>query len=268
MSILQIIILGIIQGLTEFLPVSSSGHLVLLPHFFNWPDQGNEMDVALHGGTLLAVLIYFYQDVKAMTLSTITYALNKASPKYLNSHVKLVGFLILSTIPAVIIGFILKRFGLDSLRNPYLIATTSLFFGVLLYLSDKFSKSMNKEENMTPLHAFIAGVFQVFAFLPGTSRSGACLTILRALQFERVEATRYAFLMSIPVITAAFMLTLFDIIKNGTHIFILDMIIATMVSFIVGYYTIAFFLNFMQRFSLIVFCIYRVVLGICLFLIF
>jgi undecaprenyl-diphosphatase len=265
MSYIEILVLSFIQGLTEFLPVSSSGHLILVPKFLGWADQGLDRDVAIHLGTLLSVLLYFRQDVLAMGRHFLCYVGSGFKRDRFTAEVKLSCLIILATLPAIIAGFILKKMGMDRLRSPHLIAITSIFFGLLLYLADRRPQVFGLD-NLSWGSGFMIGLAQAIALIPGTSRSGICMTAARSLGFDRIASTRFAFLLSIPAILGAGVLTTIDAIHDGRSIFNRACCLALGLSFLFGLGAIHFMLSFLMRHGLGVFTIYRILLGSLLLL--
>lgn len=258
MPLFHIIILSLVQGLTEFLPISSSGHLVLVPHFLGWKDQGCLMDVAVHVGTLGSVLLYFWRDVWSMVpgfFALVRGKITKGGQLFL--------LLCIGTVPAVIFGFLLKRYGLDHVRTLKVIAWTMIGYGILLYIADKFSPATKGMKDVTAPKAFFVGVAQALALIPGTSRSGACMTMMRFMGFTRADAAKFSFLLSIPSIIAAATLTTIDAIKEGafassvTH----DVAIAVGVSFVAGILAINFMLTWLKSHDFTPFVVYRLGLG-------
>lgn len=258
MSLWQLIVLALIQGLTEFLPISSSAHLILPSKVLGWPDQGPMIDVMAHFGTLFAVMIYFRKDVVSMFsgfFDLIRARLNVNSTLTLN--------LILATPPALLLGAFLHFGGLDkAMRSPLLIAFTTIFFGVLLWLADNWGKKEKTTEDLTWKGAIGLGLAQSLALIPGTSRSGITMTAARGMGFTRVEAARFSMLMSLPIIGAG---GLFSIIKlagttEGT-VSLTDGIIVAVLAFITAYVAIAFFMKLVSRIGMFPFMIYRLLLG-------
>lgn len=258
---MQIIILSFVQGITEFLPISSSGHLLLMPHIFGWADQGLEMDVAVHLGTLAAVVCYFWQDILAMITSFYRYLANGFKGDYFTPPVRLSFIIMVATIPAVIAGYALKKNGIDLVRHVSIVGFSSIGFGFLLLLSDRLSQRWQSIDHMTFGRGWIVGLAQALALIPGTSRSGACITAGRFLGFDRVTAARFAFLLSIPSILGAGVLTTLDAWKNHTNLWTLDAIYAIFFSMIFGLLAIRFMLHYLTRYSLLPFVIYRMILG-------
>lgn len=254
---LSIVILALIQGLTEFLPVSSSGHLILIPYLIGWQDQGLEMDVALHAGTLLAVVFYFWRDVKAMALSTLKWIFFR---KAYDKDTSLALNLVVGTLPVVIIGFIFKQ--INTIRSPLVIAFAGILFGVLLYGIDLWRPKEKKIEQITLFHAVYVGVAQAIALVPGVSRAGITMTAVRSLGFDRQTAARFSFLLSIPAITGAVALTTYDIVRLGAHMNWPLLGVGVAVSMLAGLAAIHGMLKFLQRFSFLPFMIYRILLGL------
>ncbi len=252
MEIYQAIILGVVQGLTELLPISSSAHLYLIPNFFfNWniPDS---FDIALHFGTLMAICIFFFKDWINLFKGAYERVVNKKE----STESKIFFYIVAATIPAGIIGLIFDKFLEEYLRHPLIIACALIIMGILLYVIDKKSKSDTNYENMSFKQAFLIGISQVMAFIPGVSRSGATITVGRALHVDRESVAKYTFLLSTPIIFAA------TILKLSVFEFSKEFIIGVLSSFIVGIIVIKFLLEFLKKGSFKVFAIYRVLLGL------
>lgn len=267
MSIIEIIILSVIQGLTEFLPISSSGHLILVPKILGWSDQGLEMDVAVHLGTLMSVLLYFRRDVSSMIIETVAYIFSGFRKTRLTDSARLGLVIAVATIPAVILGFTLKKLGIDLVRHVWIIATTSIVFGLILYLADRQRQDLSMGQ-MTFGRGLVVGFAQALALIPGTSRSGICLTAARFMGFDRTSSAKFAFLLSIPSILGAGLLTAVDAVKAGQNLLTQDFFLAIVMSFLVGLMAIHFMLVFLNRHGVWIFTLYRVLLGIILFLFF
>lgn len=267
MTTLHLFILSLIQGLTEFLPVSSSGHLVLLPHLFGWQNQGLEMDVALHVGTLCAVLIYFWADVWGMITHFVRYCFNGFRTQDLDDQVQLALSLVIATLPAVVVGFALKKMGLDDIRQISVIATTSIVFALVLFVTDHFGAKTKGLKEITFRRGFLIGLGQAVALIPGVSRSGICISVALSLGFTRVAAARFAFLMSIPSIIGAATLTTFDVVKQDIPIVWGDIGLGILFSGLAGFAAIHFMLTFLARHTLTVFVVYRILLGIGIWLV-
>lgn len=262
MSNVHLIILSIIQGVTEFIPVSSSGHLVLMPYLMNWPDQGQDVDVALHLGTLAAVVCYFRKEIWAMTKGALLFICSNFHRDKLTPYTYLAFSVIVATIPAVIIGFSLKVLIKADLRFILIIAVNSIIFGGLMYLADKYGKQKRSLMEMTMARALYIGLLQSLALVPGVSRSGICLTAARQLGFDRRASATYAFILSIPVIIGGTVLSAKSLIHNGTVITLQQWAMLLSISFVVGLSTIHIFMKILFRYSLSAFAGYRILLGI------
>jgi len=265
MSIEQIIVIALIQGLTEFLPVSSSGHLALIPVVSDWPDQGVITDVMVHVGSLFAVIAYFWRDVWNLLCGTWDMARFQNTP---NSRMAL--FIALATIPAIACGAALKLSGaLDALRaDPVRVATvvawTAVIYGILLWVADAVGKRHKKMEDMTLGPALMVGCAQALALIPGTSRSGATMTAARFLGFERAEAARFSFLLGIPAIAAAGGLTAIEAVQAGEGI-PSHAIWAAVLTFFAAFLAIAILMALVKRVGLWIFMVYRLALALVLF---
>lgn len=259
MSVSYVILLAVIQGLTEFLPVSSSGHLALTPQLLDAVDQGIVMDVALHVGTLLAILVYYRRDVFAMAASVIYWRDESRAFER-----RLAMFIALSSIPAVIVGFLLHHFFPDGIRALWVIITTTLFFGVVMGLADHFMPRDKTLKDIKLRHAFLIGVAQCCALIPGTSRSGVTMTAARLMGFERVDAARFSFLLGIPAIAGAGTLGLLELLENGDSELMFDAGLGLVCSFLAGLGAIHFMIRWLSRYGLMPFAIYRVFLGCAL----
>ncbi|MDD7804851.1 MAG: undecaprenyl-diphosphate phosphatase [Endozoicomonas sp. (ex Botrylloides leachii)] len=262
MDTFQIISLAIVQGLTEFLPVSSSGHLILPARLLGWQDQGLTFDVATHLGTLLAVILYFRKDIGLLTKDWIRSLIGKGTTR----HSQMAWFIILATIPAVIFGLIIKKSGLDeSMRSLSVIVATTLIFGALLGIADYFGKCSKPLELMGASQAIGIGFAQMLAIIPGTSRSGITITAALMLGFTREASARFSFLLSIPIIIGAGLLLSVDFLKANTPIDWYAIIMGTSVSGLSAFLCIHLFLNVINRIGLMPFVVYRLALGLVLF---
>ena len=260
MSLEQIVVLALIQGITEFLPISSSGHLILVPTLTGWPDQGILADVMVHMGSFLAVVVYFWRDCVFLLKGTFDLIRGKANP-----WGKLAMLILLGTIPAVVLGVILDLTGfMDTVRHmPQIVAWNAIIFGTLLYLCDRYGHSIRRMSDMTLSPALIIGVAQAIAIIPGTSRSGITMTAGRALGFERPEAARFAFLLGIPAIAGAGMLKLGDAVSSG-EVISLDVVLIAVFTFFVALGTITILMKLVRHVSFLPFAIYRILLGVVL----
>ena len=237
LSSVEILILSIIQGVSEFLPVSSAAHLVLVSKYYSFINQNLLIDICLHLGSLIAIIFYFRNDL-------FNFINNK------NFLIKI----IIGTIPIIPVGYILYQSGLIyELRNLKVIGWTSLIFGIFLYISDKTKITKN---------IVIIGLFQILSLIPGVSRSGITITSGRLLGFSRFDSAKISFFLSIPTLTAASLLGIYNIYKEGSAELNFLAIIAVIFSFIFSYITIAIFLNFIKKFNLNIFVIYRITLSL------
>lgn len=263
MSIIQATILGLIQGITEFLPISSSGHLVLFPKFFNWAEeQPLEFDAVLHLATLIAVIFYFREDIV-----NILKSLFAKKPK--NKNYKRLGWIIIvATLPALIIGFILKYAPENPLRNIHIVTINLIGWAIVMFLIDslmKIKKNIKAVEKIGWRQGIYIGLAQAFALMPGTSRSGITITAGLAEGMNRSTAARFAFLLGIPAITAAGTVSLFDVLTNpALNIAILPLLAGFVTAMISGYLAIHFLIKFLEKYSLNVFVLYRLILGLIL----
>lgn len=258
MTFIQIMVLSLIQGLTEFLPVSSSAHLILGSKVFSWPDQGLVFDVATHLGTLLAVLVYFRRDLRAM----VTPWFSKTRSDEMSRKLGIT--LVIASVPAILAGGLLHGWVEESLRDTRVIASTTIVFGLLLWWADaRFARNKSLAEmGMKP--GFIIGLAQMLALVPGTSRSGITITMGRMLGFDADSAARFSFLLSIPIIAAAGGYGLLRMIMHDTSIDWVQFGLAVSLSALAGWLCIAAFLALLKRVGLVPFVIYRLALGFAL----
>ena len=248
MAMIEIFILSIIQGVTEFLPVSSSSHLIIISEYLNFENQSLSIDVSLHIGSFIAVITYFRKDI-------INFIKNK----------ELFFKIFLSSIPVMLTGFLLVKFELiDQLRNLQVIGWTTIIFGILLYISDKFSIKNKIDDNFTIKSAIIIGIFQIFSLIPGVSRSGITITAARILKFNRFDSAKISFLLSIPTLAAVSFFGLKNLVVSNNLDFSVLNIVSIFLSFVFSLITIKFFLNYIKNFNLNIFVIYRIILGIFL----
>ncbi len=260
MPIEQIVVLALIQGITEFLPISSSGHLILVPLITGWPDQGLMTDVMVHMGSFVAVLVYFWRDVLRLITGFLGLLVRHPNP-----WGRLALYIIIGTVPAVVMGEILDKIGfMNAVRSmPQIVAWNAIVFGLLLYLCDRFGLWVKTIEDMTLSQALIIGVAQALAIIPGTSRSGITMTAGRALGFERPEAARFSFLLGLPAIAGAGALKLGEAAQQGERISGSQVLTAAL-TFLVALATIAVLMRIVKYTSFLPFAIYRVLLGIAL----
>lgn len=253
----QALALAVLQGLTEFLPISSSAHLILPSQVLGWPDQGLAFDVSVHVGTLLAVVIYFRQDIRSLFVAWLNHVIRRQYTE----EAKLAWFIILGTIPAGLCGVLFEHFIEENLRSTSVIAATTILFGILLGLSDCKSR---RERGLSALNlkdVLIIGGAQALALIPGTSRSGITMTAALFLGLTREAAARFSFLLSIPLIAAAGLLKGAELLGSGTDAQWAMVGGATLMSFLSAYACIYLFLSFLERIGFTPFVIYRLLLG-------
>lgn len=264
MPLEQLLVLALIQGLAEFLPISSSGHLILLPHLTGWKDQGLVIDVAMHLGTLVAVLAYFWQDLFEIARDLPSLVKGKTRP-----GAKLFLFICAATVPAVLAGLAMRHFVGDSIRNPILVAWAMLGFALVMYVIDKFGLTIWRIQHMTFMQAMFIGIFQCMAFIPGVSRAGATMIAARFMGYERESAARFSMLLSIPAILAAGGKEGYELFQMpNTGGLINDALIASALAALFGLAAIAFLMRWLRRSTFLPFVIYRLTLGTALLLYF
>jgi len=246
LSSVEILILSAIQGISEFLPVSSAAHLVLVSKYYAFTNQSLLIDICLHLGSLIAIVFYFRNDL-----------FNFIKNKYFLTKI------LIGTIPVIPVGYIIYQTGLiEELRSLEVIGWTSLIFGIFLYISDKSKTKREINKTFSYKSAFLIGMFQVLSLIPGVSRAGVTITAGRLLGFNRFESAKISFFLSIPTLAAASILGIYNIyIEKSTELNFLA-IIAVIFSFIFSYITISLFLKFIQKFNLNIFVIYRIALSI------
>ena len=246
LSSIEILILAIIQGISEYLPVSSAAHLVLVSKYYVFTNQSLLIDICLHLGSLIAIIFYFRNDI-------LNFIKNK------DFLIKI----LIGTIPIIPVGYIAFQTGLiNQLRSLEVIGWMSLIFGILLYVGDRSKITKKIDTQFTNKSAIIIGLFQVLALIPGVSRAGITITSGRLLGFNRFDSAKISFFLSIPTLAAASLLGIYNIYKEGSAELNFLAIIAVTFSFIFSYFTIALFLNFIKKFSLNIFIIYRIILSL------
>ena len=244
---IEILILSAAQGISEFLPISSSAHLILISNFYDFKTSSLLIDVSLHLGSLLAIIFYFRKELFD-----------------LKNNQKILILLIIGSIPLIVFGYLLHTTELIYLlRNPKIIAFTTLFFGLILYFADQRKIEKNISTNLNIKSILFIGLFQILALIPGVSRAGITITAARFLKFNRVDASKISFLLSIPALTGASFLGLKDVINHSIEINLI-IFIAIILSFSFSYITVKFFLNYIKKFSLNIFVIYRVAISLIL----
>ena len=245
---IEILILSLVQGITEFLPISSSAHLVMFSKYLNFDNQSLTIDVSLHIGSFIAVVTYFYKDI-------INFINNK----------KLFLKIFISSIPVMLVGFFLVQSNLiEKIRSVEIIGWTTLIFGMLLYISDKFKLNKNIKSNFNYKSALIIGLFQILSLIPGVSRSGITITAARLLNFKRYDSAKISFLLSVPTLAAVSIYGLKNLISEGDIEISILSIISIILSFLFSFMTIKYFFKYVQKFNMNIFVIYRLILGLIL----
>jgi len=262
MPLYQAIILAIVQGLTEFFPISSTAHLAIIPRLLKWTDPGLGFDVALHAGTLAAVVIYFFKDWVQVIANGLGFSYGGSKPDERSRL--LLWYLVIGTIPVLIAGALLKGYAEGPWRNLYVMGAMLIIVGIVMGFADKAGNQKTGMDQMTWFDALTVGISQALAVVPGTSRSGITITAARFQHFDRETAARFSFLLSTPAIAAAAGKDFLDLRKEGgvPPEMKLPYLVGILVSAVVGIFVIAFFLKYLRRNSLAVFVWYRVIFGI------
>jgi undecaprenyl-diphosphatase len=258
LDLLQLIVLAIVQGITEFLPISSSAHLVLVPSLTGWRDQGVELDVATHLGTLLAVLVYFRREAWRMSLEALGRTVSTGA-----SQASLLPKVLIATIPVIVVGFLVRDLGAGMLRDVALIAWMTIAFGILLYVADR-RHGERTIDGMSVRDATLIGLAQTLALLPGVSRAGVTITAARFLGYSRAEAARFSLLLSIPTILAAATLIGYELHATGNFAIQDEAWLAAGLAFVAALLAIGGMMSWLRQASFTPFVIYRVVLGFAL----
>ena len=257
MDLIQIIVLSLLQGFTEFLPISSSAHLILPSQMFGWADQGLAFDVATHIGTLAAVILYFRRDVFVITRGWLTTGFSKQ----VDTNARLAWAIVIATIPAGLLGLFCGDWIESNFRSSEVIAYSTITFGLLLLAADRMASEHKDIVQMTLTAALIIGIFQAFALIPGTSRSGITITAALFLGFGRQSAARFSFLISIPLILAAGLLKITELVEQTAQVDWSEIGLAAFISAISAYVCIYFFLAMINRIGMLPFVVYRLALG-------
>ena len=264
LPLFHLILVAVIQGATEFLPVSSSGHLILLPFVIDIQDQGRVIDVAAHTGTLFAVMLYFRRDVASLFHGLI----QMAAGRFAAQQAGFLLCLVISTVPVMVLGAVFALTGLaELLRNPSLIGWTTLVFGIVLYWADKRGKSTKSCEDWIVPDAIRVGLWQAVALIPGASRSGVAITGARFLGYERREAARLAMIMSMPTILAASVLTGAGAASALQYEVLRDGAIVAVISFFVALAALSLMMRFLRATSFTPYVVYRILLGLVIILV-
>ena len=260
----QVYYLALLQGLTEFLPISSAAHLILVPVLFGWPDPGLAFDVATHIGTLAAVVIYFFDALQQMTISWF----RSVSGRGTDIDARLAWYVIAGTVPAGLAGLAANHAVETSLRHPLVVATATIVFALVLWLAQKLGSERRSVTDLGWKDALFVGVCQALALIPGTSRSGITITGGLFLGLDRQAAARFSFLLSIPVTALAGLLKAHDLVRSATPVPWWSLFLGALLSGVVAYVTIGAFLKWLTRIGMLPFVVYRLALGALLFLVF
>ena len=245
---IEIFILSLVQGITEFLPISASSHLILMSDYLEFENQSLSIDVSLHIGSFIAVVIYFYKDIISFFKNKIIFLK-----------------ILISSLPVMIVGFFLVETNLiDRVRNLETIAWTTMLFGILLYVCDKFKIEKNLQSNFDYKSVFFIGFLQILSLVPGVSRSGIAITAARLLKFKRTDSAKISFLISIPILGAVSFFGLKNLIFSENIEFTKLNLISILVSFFFSFITIKYFLKYVEKFNLNIFAYYRICLGLIL----
>lgn len=259
MPLYQLVVLAIIQGITEFLPISSSGHLVLAPQVVGWRDQGLMIDVAVHVGTLGAVIVYLWRDIWSILRDLLRLTAGRVEP-----GARLAMHLFIASLPVAAAGFFVKLNAVEILRNVAIIGWAFLGFGILLYLSDRIGLTVRRVEHMKAGGAILIGIGQAFAVIPGASRAGTAITAARLLGLERREAARFSMLLSIPAILGAGLLLGLDLADSTDARLQGDVVLAAALAFVCALVAIVAMMGWLRRATFTPFVAYRVIAGVAI----
>jgi undecaprenyl-diphosphatase len=249
-------LLAFVQGVTEFLPISSSGHLILASRVLELPDQGIAIDVAVHVGTLFAVILYFWRDIFDLAIGALRLLSGRRDPRTL-----LVVRLAIATLPVIVAGFVVSRYFPHGIRSMEMIAWATIGFAIVLWISDRLGMTVRRVEHLSKSNALFFGILQILAFIPGASRAGITMTAGRMLGMERTQAARFSMLLSIPTIAGAGVLSGSMLYQTGDTTLHLSAIIAASLSFVMGLIAIALLMRWLKKSSFTPFIIYRIALG-------
>jgi undecaprenyl-diphosphatase len=263
MSLIEAIVLAVVQGLSEFLPISSSGHLVLVPHFLGWPDQGLAFDVAVHVGTLLALLLYFRREITAMLRAWLGSLVGRH-----DRNSRLAWQILVGTLPVGIAGLLFGDYVEQNLREPLFVAATLAVFGLLMYAADRLGRGNGNEYSLSWPQAIVIGLAQALALMPGTSRSGITMTAGRALGLSRSGAARFSFLLAVPGIAAAGVFEGAKLLGSGHPVDWTPILVGMLLAALSGIACIHFLIRFIERIGLLPFTIYRLLLAALIVVIF
>ena len=256
MPLTHLTILALIQGLTEFLPISSSGHLIIFPKLLDWQDQGITIDVAVHAGSLLAVLIFLWRDIGRILLE-----LGQLARPGRPSAPPLLHLLLVASVPVLVVGFLVSTVMQDLTRNIEVIGWATLLFGILLGFSDRIGMTLNRFQHMRYFDALLIGLAQILALIPGASRAGVTITAARFLGYERASAARFSLLLAIPAILGASFLKGLDIFLSNNVTLGIDFLIAAGISFCAALASISIMMKWLNRAGFMPFVVYRIIMG-------
>jgi undecaprenyl-diphosphatase len=257
MDSLQIIVLAIVQGITEFLPVSSSGHLILVPYFTDWPDQGLDFDLAVHIGTLTAIVAYFRHTLIAMARDWVLSVMQRRQI----GESRLAWAVLFGTIPAGVVGLLFRHDIETTLRSPLVVACTTIGYAVLLFIADRVGKQQRDERSIGWLDVVVIGCAQALALVPGTSRSGVTITAGLFRNLSRAAAARFSFLLAVPVMTAAGLAELVGYAGGDVTVDTRAVVLGLVISALTGFACIHFFLKWLTRYGVLPYVLYRLALG-------
>jgi len=257
MDLVQAIVLAIVQGLSEFLPISSSGHLILIPHFLGWSDQGLAFDVAVHVGTLLALLAYFHRQLGTMATAWLDSVLRRQHTRDSRLAWQILG----ATVPVGLVGLLFADFIEANFRNPLFVAGTLTVFGILMYVADRFGHGTKDEFGLSWPQVIAIGCAQALALMPGTSRSGVTMTAGRALGLTRSAAARFSFLLAVPGIGAAGAYEGLKLVTSPEPVQWLPMLVGLAFAALSGIACIHLLIRFIERIGLLPFTVYRLILA-------
>ena len=264
MSIIQALVLGVVQGISEFLPISSSGHLILVPQIFGWADHGLVFDVAMHLATLIAIVYVFWSEIKGMLISCLRFFSSRPANKSTVDDVanrKLALMIIVATIPAVIVGLMFGDVIEATFRSAKLIAVSLIFWGLVLAIADKVAAKRKTYTSVGWKQAIVAGIGQAIALIPGTSRSGITISAGLFTGMDRIQAARFSFLLSIPAIAGAVAFTSAKIISSGASVDWLPMLFGFVSALVAGIFSIRWLLRFISKTSYVWFAVYRIIIA-------
>ena len=255
-TLVHLIVIAVVQGITEFLPISSSGHLALAPKLACWPDQGLLIDVAVHIGTLGAVITYLWRDMWLMLTALTRIGAGRRDP-----GVKLIIMLAIATAPVIVAGLLIHRYAGGAPRDIMVIGWATLGFGLVLYACDRFGPTTRRIEHLSRYSALLIGLAQVAALIPGASRAGVTISAARAMGYKRQDAARFSMLLSIPTIIAAGTLAGVDLVKTGDARLQADAVIAAGLAFVTAFISIALMMRWLRHASFKPFVVYRIIVG-------